>query len=189
MDALDALLSRVSSPRLTEPAPQGDAREQIFRAALRAPDHGRLRGWRFLVVEGERRTQLGEALARAMRNAQPETGEQVLEQLAAGPLRAPLVVVLVTRISEHPKVPMIEQQLSLACAAENMMLAAHALGFGAYWRTGPVTYVDTLNAALGLAAADHVGGFLYLGTPEGPVREAPALDPADFFVEWPSIGS
>ncbi|MFZ3183474.1 MAG: nitroreductase family protein, partial [Pseudomonas sp.] len=60
MEALDALLNRVSVPRLTEPAPDAAQRELLFRAALRAPDHGQLRPWRFITVEGAAREQLGE---------------------------------------------------------------------------------------------------------------------------------
>ncbi len=185
MDVLDALMSRVSCQRLTDPPPQGAERERIFGAALRAPDHGRLRPWRFLIVEGAARHRLGEALASALRAARPQTDAQVLEKLAAAPLRAPLVIVLVVRTVAHPKVPQIEQMLSLACAVQNMQLAAYALGFGSIWRTGDVTHVDTLTAELGLEAGDRVAGFLYVGTPQVPAREPVPLDPADFFVEWP----
>ena len=38
MQALDALLNRVSVPRLVEPAPTAQQREALFAAALRAPD-------------------------------------------------------------------------------------------------------------------------------------------------------
>ena len=63
MDALDALLNRVSAPRLCEPAPDAAQRELLFRAALRAPDHGQLRPWRFLTIEGAAREKLGELFA------------------------------------------------------------------------------------------------------------------------------
>ena len=42
MDALDALINRVSAPRLIEPAPNAEQRKRLFQAALRAPDHGQL---------------------------------------------------------------------------------------------------------------------------------------------------
>ena len=79
--------------------------------------------------------------------------------------------------------------LSLACAVQNMQLAAYALGFGSIWRTGDVTYVDPLATHLGLEAGDRVAGFLYLGTPQVPPREPVALDPAEFFVHWRATGS
>lgn len=188
MEALNAILSRKSSQRLVDPVPQGDVRKQIFSAALRAPAHARLRSWRFLVVEGEALQQLGRVMADALREARPQSDPETLDRLAASPLRAPMVIVLVARIVEHPKVPRIEQLLSLACAVQNMQLAAHALGFGSIWRTGDVTYVDALRVGLGLPEGDQVAGFLYLGTPEVEPRDPPVLDPAEFFVEWPANG-
>ena len=72
MQALDALLNRVSVPRLLEPAPTAEQREVLFAAAMRAPDHGQLRPWRFLTVEGPAREQMGTLLAEAARLQDPE---------------------------------------------------------------------------------------------------------------------
>ncbi len=58
-DVLHLLHTRNSAPKLTEPGPDDAALEQILGAALRAPDHARLRPWRFLTVQGERRQALG----------------------------------------------------------------------------------------------------------------------------------
>lgn len=185
MDALEALLSRSSAPRLTAPAPAGAARERIFRAALRAPDHGRLRPWRFLVVEGEGRARLGEAMARALRRHDPQTPDAVLDKLRANPDRAPLLVVLAAHLVEHPKVPEIEQLLSVGCAAHAMLVAAHAEGFGGMWRTGPVVYLDALREELSLAANERVLGVLYLGTPSGPPKPFEEPDLAAHVHAWP----
>lgn len=185
MDALEALLGRRSVPRLREPAPAGAQRERIFRSALQAPDHARLRPWRFLVVEGEARRALGEAMARALQRHDPRAEAVALEKLRANPLRAPLVVVLLARIREHPKVPALEQQLSLACAAHGILLAAHAEGFGGIWRTGPVTWLPELAAELGLREDEQALGFLYLGTPEGAAPPADAPELAAHFTPWP----
>jgi len=66
MEALDALLNRVSAPRLVEPGPTAAQRDVLFAAALRAPDHGQLRPYRFLSIEGQARNRLGEVLAQAV---------------------------------------------------------------------------------------------------------------------------
>jgi nitroreductase len=184
MDALEVLLGRSSAPRLTDPAPQGDARERIFRAALRAPDHGRLRPWRFRGVEGTQRERLGDALARAMQARDPQTEDGVLAKLRANPLRAPLLLLMAARISEHPKVPAIEQQLSVACAAQCILLAAHAEGFGGIWRSGAITWSPELHAALGLAADEQLMGFLYIGTPAVAVARPPEAALTDHFRAW-----
>ena len=184
MDALEALLGRSSAPKLQEPAPLGDARERILRAALRAPDHARLRPWRFLVVEGESRARLGDALARAMQARDPQTDDAALAKLRANPFRAPLVLLMAARTVTHPKVPVLEQQLSVACAAQCILLAAHAEGFGGIWRSGAITYSPELHAELGLAADEQLLGFLYLGTPVSAAPRPPDPDLRDHFRVW-----
>ena len=104
MQALDLLLNRVSVGRLLEPAPDAAQRELMFRAALRAPDHGQLRPWRFITVDGEARARLGELFAEAQAQ-DPTSKPEALDKARAMPLRAPLLVVVVARIAEHPKVP------------------------------------------------------------------------------------
>lgn len=184
MDALTALHTRNSAPSLIAPGPDAAARETIFTAALRAPDHARLRPWRFLVVEDKARLQLGERLVEVARGANPELTEQEEIKLRNAPMRAPLLVVVTARLQESPKVPEIEQLLSAGCAAHAILLASHALGFGAIWRTGPVTYLPGLSAALGLSPQERVVAFLYLGTVAGEPKPLPQHDLDDFVVNW-----
>jgi hypothetical protein len=136
MDALDALQHRFSVPRLVAPGPSEAQREHLFRAALRAPDHGLLRPWRFLTIEGAAREALGELYAKAMAANTSAVSEQALDKARAMPLRAPLLVVVIACVRAHPKVPAQEQVLSAACAAHAILLAAHAQGIGAVWRYG-----------------------------------------------------
>lgn len=183
MDALDALLNRVSAPRLCEPAPDAAQRELLFRAALRAPDHGQLRPWRFLTIEGAAREQLGELLAQALpADASPEA----LSKARAMPLRAPLLVVVIARVQAHAKVPAQEQVIAAGCAAHGILLAAHAQGIGAVWRTGELAYNAQVATGLGLAADEQVIAFLYLGTPERELRAVPQVQVGDFVRAWPA---
>ena len=99
-------------------------------------------------------------------------------------MRAPLVLLVVARITAHAKVPEIEQIMSTAAAVQNMLSAAHALGVGAMWRSGLVTYEPLLAKSLGLAENERLLGFLYLGTPSGTVKQIPALDIDQFFSAW-----
>ncbi|MCW3150773.1 NAD(P)H nitroreductase [Stutzerimonas stutzeri] len=184
MDALDLLLNRVSVTRLCDPAPDAAQLDLLFRAALRAPDHAQLRPWRFLTVAGEAREQLGELFATALLAREPDSTAEALQKARNMPLRAPLLVVVIARLQAHPKVPESEQLLAAGCAAHGLLLAAHAQGIGAVWRTGDFAYDPTVSSGLGLSAQERVLGFLYLGTPEGRVRTAPVLDPADFVSAW-----
>ena len=184
MQALDALLNRVSVPRLLEPAPTQEQRDLLFAAAMRAPDHGQLRPWRFLTVEGAAREQMGTLLAEAARLQDAEAPQAAIDKAQNGPLRAPLVVVVIARVQEHFKVPKSEQLLAAACAAHGILLAAYAQGIGAVWRTGELSYSAHVAKGLGLAANEEVIGFLYLGTPQNPPRTAPKEDLTPFVQAW-----
>ncbi|GIZ13518.1 nitroreductase [Pseudomonas sp. NCCP-436] len=184
MDALDALLNRVSVPRVQDPAPDTLQREQLFRAALRAPDHGQLRPWRFLTVEGEARVRMGELFAEAVRAGNPQASEEALNKARGMPLRAPLLVVVIARLQAHPKVPHEEQVIAAGCAAHGMLLAAHAMGIGAVWRTGDMAYDGHVARGLGLTENERIVAYLYLGTPERPARRAPDVAVEDFVSAW-----
>lgn len=184
MEALDALLNRVSVARLVEPAPTAAQRELLFRAGLRAPDHGQLRPWRFLTVEGDARMRMGELFAEALRGDDPQASEEALTKARGMPLRAPLLVVVIARLQAHPKVPQQEQALAAGCAAHAMLLAAHAQGIGAVWRTGDMAYNARVAKGLGVAADEQIIAYLYLGTPERELRRPLELNPADFVSAW-----
>jgi len=184
MEALDVLLNRVSVPRLIDPAPDAAQREILFSAALRAPDHGQLRPFRFLTVEGAARERLGELLVEALQHSGAEVTQQALDKARLGPLRAPLVVVVIASLQDHFKVPKQEQRITAGCAAHSVLLAAYALGVGAVWRTGELSYSPQVAKGLGLAADEEVMAFLYLGTPQNPPRVAPKVDALEFVSEW-----
>jgi nitroreductase len=108
-----------------------------------------------------------------------------LEQERSRPLRAPVVLAVVARLDpQHPKIPEIEQILSTGAAIENILLAAHAQGFGAKWLTGANAYDGHVMAALGLAANDRLAGFVHLGTVDGKPPQVPHADARDLTVEW-----
>lgn len=184
MDALDLLHHRVSCPQLSEPAPNAAQRQAIFKAALRAPDHAGLKPFRFLTVEGEARRALGALFLRAGLADDPGLVEGRRQKLQHMALRAPLLVLVIARLCEHPKVPRGEQRLAAGAAAQNMLLAAHALGLGAMWRTGEMAYHPQVLEGLGLGADEELIGYLYLGTPAGHLKKVPEPDTADFVQAW-----
>ena len=184
MEALDALLNRVSAPRLLDPAPTAEQREVLFTAALRAPDHGQLRPYRFLTIEGDARHQLGEILAQAVQAQAGEVTQAALDKARAMPLRAPLVIVVVARLQDHFKVPKSEQLITAGCAAHAIELAAYAQGIGAVWRTGELSYAPLVAKGLGLTEGEEVVAFLYLGTPQNELRTAPKVEIAEFVQAW-----
>ncbi|MDQ2915623.1 MAG: nitroreductase [Pseudomonadota bacterium] len=184
MDAIDALTTRASPAGLVAPAPDAHALDQMLHAAIRAPDHGRLRPWQFILIDGAAREALGDVLAGALRRREPGVAEPAVVKERAKPLRAPLIVVVAAKLREHRGVPPVEQVIAAGAAAQNMLVAAHALGFGGFWRTGAPAYDDTVKRALGLRAEDAIVGFLYLGTPAGAPITATASDVASHVSHW-----
>ncbi len=134
-----------------------------MRAGVRAPDHGRLRPWRFVVLEGAAREKLGDAMARLSLAKFPQSTPEQLDGERRKVLRAPTIVVVAARITQG-KIPEVEQVAAVAAGVENMVLVAQALGYGAMWKTGAAAYDAQTKTMLGLAAQDHIVAFLYLGT-------------------------
>src|SRR5579863_3233417 len=184
MEAIEVLLQRRSARILREPAPDEGALELMFRSALRAPDHGRLQPSRFIVIQGEARTQLGELLADHLRRTRPEASGEAVERERRKAFRAPMVIVVAAVIQQIAKIPPIEQTLSAGPAAHSMLLTAFSLGFNAVWKTGAAAYDDRIKIALGLEPKDAIAGFLYVGTEE-PTPAAPAKSRwQDFVHRW-----
>ena len=185
MDALEALSTRASAVRLVEPAPSEELLATALRAAARAPDHGMLRPWKFLVVRGEARERLGEVLAETLVRREPDSTPEALDKEAKKPLRAPLIVVVVAKVEpDHDRIPEVEQVVSAGSAAQNLMLAFHAAGFGCMWRTGAPAYDPAVKRALGIEPHDHIIGLIYVGTAVALTLERTRPDYDDFVEVW-----
>jgi nitroreductase len=184
MHALELLHTRESAKRLQEPAPSAADLEAIFKSAVRAPDHGRLRPWRFIVIRGAARERLGEVLASSLKSRVPDASPEMLARERGKALRAPLIIVVAAKVSAGGKIPEIEQILSAGAAAQNIMLAAHALGYGAMWKTGAPAYDSGVKQALGLEAGDAIVAFLYLGTRVAVPTLGTRPAPDEFVSEW-----
>ena len=184
MSVISALHNRNSHGKLAAPGPDAAQLRDILQAGLRAPDHGRLRPWHFIIVENERRAALGELFARALLVAKPDASDIELAKARSAPLRAPLLIAGLVQPVEHPKVPRVEQTASVACALHGMSLASESLGYNTMWRTGWYAQDAVVVAGLGGKPGDEVVGFLYIGTREGepkPLPEAVADQYVSFF--------
>lgn len=166
---LDPILERISTSRLTEPGPTQSQIELLVKSATSAPDHGKLRPWRFTLFEGESRKTFGkilsEALVRRLKSNGETPTEGQIEKEENKLLRAPLVIVVSVAVEPDSHIPLIEQISSGAAACQNMLIAATAMGIGSMWRTGEPTYDDTIKESLGLREIDQIVGWLYFGTP------------------------
>lgn len=166
-----ALLARRRSSKVAhfvEPGPSGEEIDALVRLAARVPDHGKLGPWRFVVIDGDARTRAGEAIANALA-ATPGMEPARVAAARSHFLRAPAVLMVVSAVTPHPKIPEWEQQLSSGAVCFALLIAAHALGYAGCWLTEWPAYDARARAALGLAEHERVAGFIYLGT----ARETP----------------
>lgn len=174
MELLSAIETRTTALKLKDPAPTRAQVEQLIKAATRAPDHGRLRPWRFIVLQGQGRAILGDAMAQLLRELVPDADAERVETERGKSLLTPLIIVVAAKITKT-RVPDVEQIWAVSAAVQNMLLVAHSMGLGAMWKTGPGAHNAGVKQALGLAPEDHIVAFLHLGaidTP-GPLVSAP----------------
>jgi len=169
MDIFEAIRTRRSYGRLTEPAPTDEHLRTMLEAATMVPDHGELRPFRFTVLRGDGLDAFGEVLEEAYFRRCTDSGKAPVPAKAQKERtklrRAPLVVVVAAVRQPSDKIPWVDQRDAAVAAAENILLAAHAIGFGAMWRTGDPCEDEYVKKSLGLSKDDAIVGFLYIGTP------------------------
>lgn len=184
MDALELMLSRESALKLEAPGPSVQELGQILASAVRAPDHGRLRPWHFIVIGEAQRAAFGALMADVLRRRDPSASDEALQRERDKAFRAPVIVVVAAKVRRGHKIPEIEQIASASAAAQTIMLAAPALGYGVAWKTGAPAYDPMVKTALGLSADDDIIGFLYIGTPVGGPSPLPRPEARDFVTAW-----
>lgn len=181
------LLSRssVAPKTLVAPGPDRDELRLLIASALRAPAHEGLRPWRFISIEGDGREQLSRSFMEIRRKRNPGIRPAELARTWKKTMRAPTLIAVVTRlIEDHPKVPPHEQYISIGAAIHGLMLAAHALGFGAIMLSGNRARDPLIHTLFGLAAEEQMVGFISVGTPAKPIPPKPRPSPADYLQIW-----
>ena len=158
MDALNNILSRVSARELSMPHPTKDEMDLVYKAALRAPDHAWLRPSSFIEVSGDGLKKLSSIFLKFGESI--NASDEIKEKYKNAPYRAPMIIILVNTVKEHPKVPEIEQKLSTATAAQNIMLALNSMNYSCIWRTGKFAMNKDIEKSLGLASNQKILGFL-----------------------------
>ncbi|MGD6965754.1 nitroreductase family protein [Rossellomorea vietnamensis] len=181
MDVIEAIRSRRSMGLVKdEPVPE-EVIHQLPEAGSWAPSHFRTEPWRFFVLTGEGRKPLGSVLVEiakeSMDDPSSETSRKKLEKTLVKPYRAPLVItVAVEPSADNSKVIDIEEYGAVYAAIQNMLLAAHGLGLGGFWRTGQPAYHRKMKELFGLSEKGEVLGFLYFGYPKREVPQGKRKD-------------
>ena len=170
-EAIDLLVTRRSgsAKAMKEPGPDKKQLAQILQAGARAPDHGKLFPWRFILFEGKGRERAGDIFAEVI-EAEGERAKQVEEERSRF-LRAPVVIGVISSARELHKVPVWEQELSAGAVCQNILIAATALGFVGNWLTEWYAFHPAVKARLGLKPGERVAGFIYIGTAKDELEE------------------
>jgi nitroreductase len=178
----DVLLSclaarrHVALRRLVAPGPDAADLTRIAAAAAQAPDHGRLRPWRLILIPQDKRAALGEAFADALVRRDPDAGEAERRAAFDKAFHAPcLLVVVLAQRRDTPAVPREEQLVALGCAVQNALLAAGALGFASGLASGAAMDAPGMRVLLRLAPHERAILFIGIGTAasEKPPRARP----------------
>lgn len=173
MDVFEAIHNRRSHKKVKSDAVPRELIEKMLEAAAQAPNHYKVRPWRFVVMTGDARHRLGHAMSESLRERHPEYPQEAFDKAHATPLQAPVVIAVGVDKPTESKVLEIENISAVAAATQNLLLAAHALGLGAKWRTGEWARDAKVKQFLGFQTDQHIIGFIYIGYPEAAIEYPP----------------
>lgn len=166
MDVFEAIYNRHSLGKVRpDPVPR-ELIEKLLDAAVQAPNHYKVRPWRFVVLSGEGREKLGEVMAASQKERHPDFPPEAFDKCRTLPLRSPVLIAVGVDKPSEPKVLEIENVCAAAAACQNLLLAAHGMGLGAKWRTGEWARDAKVKEFLGFESDQHIIAFLYIGYPE-----------------------
>jgi nitroreductase len=175
MDVLDAIQKRVTISKVKQDAVSKEVIEKLLSAGAQAPNHHKVRPWRFVVLTGDGRKKLGDVMAASFADRNPDLPAEGLNKTRALPLRAPVIIAIGVDKPSEPRIIEMENISAASAAGMNILLAANALGLGAIWRTGEWARDAKVKEFLGFESDQYIVGFIYVGypdvTPEPYVRQ------------------
>lgn len=177
----------VAAAGLQAPGPDADHTQRLLTIAARVPDHAMLTPWRFILIEGAARAEIGVRLAQAYRENNPHMPEEKREKFAAIMGRlfpAPLAVVVVSRPVAGSAIPAFEQELSAGAVCMNLLTGAAAMGFDGIWVTGWAATHQAALTILGVGEGERVAGILHIGTAKEAPADRPRPDVAALTTRW-----
>lgn len=144
-----------------------DIIERVLGNAVWAPNHGMTQPWRFTVFTGPARQRLSAFLGAEYTRLTPPDRfmPRKFENHTQRPLQSSVVIAIGLARDPNGKIPLLEEQLAVACAVQNMHLTCTAYGLGAFWSTGAAITGEGMQRFLGLGSEDHCLGLFYLGYP------------------------
>ena len=166
MDVIGAIHGRLTISTLKQDALPREMIEKLLSAGAQAPNHHKVRPWRFVVLTGDGRKRLGDVMAASFADRNPAAPPEGLDKTRALPLRAPVVIAVGVDHPADARIIEIENVSAASAACQNILLAAHGLGLGAIWRTGEWARDAKVKEFLGFDADQYIVGFIYVGYPD-----------------------
>lgn len=166
MDVYEAIHSRQSLGKVKQDPVPRELIEKVLDAGVQAPNHYKVRPWRFVVLTGDARVRLGEIMAASQSDRYPDLPKETFDKTRGLPLRSPVLIAVGVDKPTESKVLELENICATAAAVENILLAAQAEGLAAKWRTGEWARDPKVKEFLRFTADQHIIAFIYLGYPE-----------------------
>ena len=171
--------SNTAPKRLVAPGPTHEQLQLIFSAAAQAPDHGRIRPWRFVLVPSHKREDLGQAFVQALQMRDIQAGPAQLQAAYEKAFRAPcLMLGVLDTAPVQAEIEASERLISLGCAVQNMLLMAQTFGLGSGITSGKAMNAPILRSLFQLTEHEQGVCFLNFGTVSTtkPARSRPVVE-------------
>lgn len=167
--------------RLFDPGPDAAQLQALFEAAAAAPDHERRLPWRFVIVPVDKRELLAQVFEQALLDRDPQALAPQLAAAREKAHRSPLLMLALARLdADDDQVTPAERWVSLGCAIQNMLLSAHAMGFGTALTSGRAIRSPRLRTLFALQAQEEPVCFVNIGTPRQGKSGRPRPRPEEF---------
>lgn len=182
---LESMARRRSVSKVGPETPTDEEITELLTAVTPVADHKALRPWRLILLRGQDRMRLAEALDAAA------GVERAPGEYNSKPFRAKLLIAIIASPQEHPSVPQWEQHATAAGAGHLLELALWQAGWGVMWRTGLLANSPEVRQMHGLTDAELLMGWLYIGDIAESFRQRlldtkrPPLDPHQFLRRLP----
>jgi nitroreductase len=175
---LRLLLSRRSGKArdLSGPGPTDTEWHDILSAAIRVPDHGKLAPWRLVDIAQNQRMNFADKIEAAYILEKLDSGAMEITAVRNYAVQAPRLVAVLSCPKKESHIPLWEQHLSAGAVCQNILIAAHALGYLGNWLTGWPSYSAQVLHALGGSSGDQIAGFMYIGSCSKTLEERPRPD-------------
>ena len=173
MELFEAIHNRHSQGKVQQDPLPRETIEKLLDAAVQAPNHYKVRPWRFVVLTGDARKKLGDVFAASQQDRHPDFPQEAFDKTRGLPLRSPLLIAVGVDKPSEGKVIEIENVSAVSAACMNILLAAEAMGVGVKWRTGEWARDAKVKEFLGFSADQHIVAFLYIGYPEFTAQYEP----------------